>query len=51
VLIALNVCYHVCLERSKLSLKDIIELEKLKLVLDPASDFGKPNSQPNNFMV
>jgi hypothetical protein len=43
VLIALNACYHVCLERSKLSLRNIIELEKLKLVLDSASAFGKPN--------
>jgi hypothetical protein len=31
------------LRRSKPSLKNIIELEKLKLVLDSASAFGKPN--------
>jgi hypothetical protein len=43
VLFALNVRYHVCLERNKLSSKGIIELEKLKLVLDSASAFGKPN--------
>jgi hypothetical protein len=44
MLIALNDCYHVCLERSKPSVKmDMLELEKLKLVLDSASAFGKPN--------
>jgi hypothetical protein len=31
MLIALNVYYHVCLEKKKLSLKNIIELEKLNL--------------------
>jgi hypothetical protein len=37
---------------ANLVLKSIIELEKLKLVLDSASDFGKPNTpQPNIFMV
>jgi hypothetical protein len=35
MLIALNDCYHECLERSK--------LEKLKVILDSASAFGKPN--------
>jgi hypothetical protein len=43
VLFEIMACYHVCLERSKLSLKNIIELEKLKLDLDSASAFGKPN--------
>jgi hypothetical protein len=43
MLIALNVCYHVCLERSKSSVKSIIELERLKLVLDTSSAFGKTN--------
>jgi hypothetical protein len=52
MLIALNDCYHVYLERSKPSLKNMVELEKLKLFLDSAGAFGKPNPpQPNNFMV
>jgi hypothetical protein len=43
VLLALNTCYHVCVEGCKPSLRNIIELENLKLVLDSASAFGKPN--------
>jgi hypothetical protein len=43
VLLALNACYHVCLEVCESSLRNIIELEKLKHVLDSASAFGKPN--------
>jgi hypothetical protein len=44
MLITLNDCYHVCLERSKSSVKmDMLELEKLKLGLDLASVFGKSN--------
>jgi hypothetical protein len=49
--VALNVCYPVCLERSKPSLRNIIELEKLKLVLDSASALANQTPQPNNFMV
>jgi hypothetical protein len=41
MLIVLNDCYHLCLERSKPSL-NMLELEKLKLFLDSASAFGKP---------
>jgi hypothetical protein len=43
VLLALNACYHVCLEGSKPNLKNIIKLEELKFDLDSASAFGKPN--------
>jgi hypothetical protein len=43
MLIVLNDCYHVCLERSKPSLIKYLELVKLKLFLDSASAFGKPN--------
>jgi hypothetical protein len=43
MLIILNDCYHVCLERSKPSLVNMLELEKLKLFLDSARAFGKPN--------
>jgi hypothetical protein len=43
VLMSLNACYHVCLEGSKPSLKNIIDLNKLKFDLDSASSFGKPN--------
>jgi hypothetical protein len=54
VLLALNACYHVCVEGSKPSLRNIIELEKLKFVLDSASAFGKPNpsaKQPHGLEV
>jgi hypothetical protein len=43
VLLALNASYYVCVEGSKPSLRNIIELGKLKVVLDLASAFGKPN--------
>jgi hypothetical protein len=48
VLIAIIACYHVCLEGSNL-VKNTIELEKLKIILDSASAFGKPN--PSAIMV
>jgi hypothetical protein len=43
VLFEIISCLHVCLERSKLSLKNIIEPEKQKLDLNSSSAFGKPN--------
>jgi hypothetical protein len=50
VLLALNACYHVCVEGSKPSLKNIVGLEKLKLDLDLASAFGtKPLSQTSSW--
>jgi hypothetical protein len=51
VLLALNGCYHVWIARRKPSLKNIIELEKLKLVLNSASAFGKtkPLSQTTSW--
>jgi hypothetical protein len=51
MLIVLNDCYHVCLEGANLAKSKILEWEKLKLILDSASAFGKPNPQPNNCMV
>jgi hypothetical protein len=39
VLIEIIACYPVCLEESKTSLKNDIELKKLKLDLDLASAF------------
>jgi hypothetical protein len=47
VLLALNTCYHVCLEGGKPSLRNIIELKNLKLDLDSTSAFGKPNPSAN----
>jgi hypothetical protein len=43
LLIELNACYHVCLEGANLVKVMIVELEKLKIILDSASAFGKPN--------
>jgi hypothetical protein len=44
VLLALNACYHVCLEGCKPSLSMVIEHGKAKTCfLDSASAFGKPN--------
>jgi hypothetical protein len=43
MLIVLNDCYHVCLERSKPSLNKYARMRKAKIVLDSASAFGKPN--------
>jgi hypothetical protein len=43
LLIALNDCYHVCLERANLAKIMLLEIEKLKWILDSASAFGKPN--------
>jgi hypothetical protein len=47
MLIVLNDCYHVCLEEANLAILTILELEKLKLILDSASAFWqtKPLSQ------
>jgi hypothetical protein len=42
-LIVLNDCYQVCLEGANLVKLMMLELEKLKLILDSASAFGKPN--------
>jgi hypothetical protein len=41
ILFALNVCYHVC-KGENLVLQRIIDLKKLKLVLDSTSACGKP---------
>jgi hypothetical protein len=43
LLFALNACYHVCLEGANLAKIIVLEIEKLKLFLDSASAFGKPN--------
>jgi hypothetical protein len=43
MLIILNDCYHVCLEEANLAILTMLELEKLKLILDSASAIGKPN--------
>jgi hypothetical protein len=43
LLIALNDCYHVCLERENIAKIMLLEFEKLKWILDSASAFGKPN--------
>jgi hypothetical protein len=43
VLVALKCLLPCMLKREQLSSKDIIELEKLKLILNSASAFGKPN--------
>jgi hypothetical protein len=43
MLIVLNDCYHVCLERLNLAKLSMLELERLKLILDSASAFGKTN--------
>jgi hypothetical protein len=43
LLCVLNACYHVCLEGANLAKIMILEIEKLKLILDSASAFGKPN--------
>jgi hypothetical protein len=43
LLIALNACYHECLEGANLAKIMMLEIEKLKLILDSASAFGKPN--------
>jgi hypothetical protein len=51
MLIVLNDCYHVCLERANLAKVMILELEKLKLILDSASALANQTPQPNNCMV
>jgi hypothetical protein len=43
MLIVLNDCYHVCLEGANLAKSNVLELEELKMILDSASAFGKPN--------
>jgi hypothetical protein len=43
MLIVLNDCYHVCLEEANLAKLIMLELENLKLILDSASAFSKPN--------
>jgi hypothetical protein len=43
MLIVRNDCYHVCLEEANLAKLIMLELEKLKLILDSVSAFGKPN--------
>jgi hypothetical protein len=43
LLIELNACYHVCLEGANLAKLMMIKFEKLKLILETASAFGKPN--------
>jgi hypothetical protein len=42
-LIVLNDCYHLCLEGANLAKSNDTRIEKLKLILDSASAFGKPN--------
>jgi hypothetical protein len=43
LLIELNACHHVCLEGANLAKIMMLEFEKLKLMLETASAFGKPN--------
>jgi hypothetical protein len=43
MLIVLNDCHHVCLEGANLAKLIMLELDKLKLILDSVSTFGKPN--------
>jgi hypothetical protein len=43
LLIELIDCYHVCLEGANLAKLMMIEFENLKLLLETASAFGKPN--------
>jgi hypothetical protein len=43
LLIVLNACYHVCLEGANLAKIMMLEFERLKLILETASAFGKPN--------
>jgi hypothetical protein len=43
MLIILNACYHVCLERENLAKIIILEVEKLKIDFRLSSAFGKPN--------
>jgi hypothetical protein len=43
MLIVLNGWYHVCLEEENLAKLIMLELEKLKFILDSASALGKPN--------
>jgi hypothetical protein len=43
MLFALNVCYHVCLERSKPSFKEYYRTWKAKTCLTQLVFFGKPN--------
>jgi hypothetical protein len=43
MLIVLNACYHVCLEGANLAKIMMLEFEELKLILETASAFGKPN--------
>ena len=43
MLIELIDCYHVCLEGANLAKLMMVEFEKLKLSLETASAFGKPN--------
>jgi hypothetical protein len=47
MLIILNDCYHFCLEEANLAKLMMLELEKLKFILDSASAFfqTKPLSQ------
>jgi hypothetical protein len=51
MLIVLNACYHVCLERANLAKIMILELEKLKLILDSASAFENQTPEPKSCMV
>jgi hypothetical protein len=43
LLYVLNACYHVCLEGENVVKILMLEIEKLKLILDTASAFGKLN--------
>ena len=43
LLIELNACHHVCLEGANLANLIMLELKKLKVILDSTSAFGKPN--------
>jgi hypothetical protein len=43
LLIVLNACHHVCLEGANLAKIMMLEIEKLKWILESASAFGKPN--------
>jgi hypothetical protein len=50
MLIVLNDYYHVCLEEANLAKLIMLELEKLKLILDSASAFSKPNPSAKQFL-
>ena len=43
MLVELIDCYHVCLEGANLAKSMMVEFEKLKVDLETASAFGKPN--------